>query len=110
LHRYIKGSGGAADAIAWVVAPENRSFFVPNPKLMEIAREGKVEIIDLENVVGRCRLPLPTLKAPGTKRSKLECDDLHLNFAFNFNLRRYNVDGQVTQSMLERLFNTMLVG
>ena len=46
----VKGSGGAADAIAWVCQPENRSFFVPNPKLMEIAREA-----------GRCRLTLCNL-------------------------------------------------
>jgi len=31
----------------------------------------------------------PTLKAPGTKRLKLEHDKLLSNFAFNFNLRRY---------------------
>jgi hypothetical protein len=49
----VKGSGGAADAIAWVCHPRNRSFFIPNPKLMEIAREAKVEIIDLENVDGQ---------------------------------------------------------
>ena len=32
----------------------------------------------------------PTLKLPGTKRLKLECDEPLSNFAFNFNLRRYN--------------------
>ena len=31
----------------------------------------------------------PTLKAPGTKRLKLEYDGLLSNFAFKFNLRRY---------------------
>ena len=31
----------------------------------------------------------PTLKAPGTKRSKLKYDEALLNFAFNFNMRRY---------------------
>ena len=31
----------------------------------------------------------PTLKAPGTKRLKLECDKPLSNFAFKFNLRRY---------------------
>jgi hypothetical protein len=31
-----------------------------------------------------------TMKAPGTKRLKLECDDLLSNFALNFNLRRYS--------------------
>ena len=29
------------------------------------------------------------MKAPRTKRLKLECDELLSNFAFNFNLRRY---------------------
>jgi hypothetical protein len=32
----------------------------------------------------------PTLKAPGTERLKLECEELLSNFGFNFNLRRYN--------------------
>jgi len=32
----------------------------------------------------------PTLKAPGTKRLKLKYDELLSNFAFDFNLRRYN--------------------
>ena len=31
----------------------------------------------------------PTLKAPGTKRLKLQCDVPHSNFAFEFNLRHY---------------------
>ena len=31
----------------------------------------------------------PTLKAPGSKRLKLEHEKLLSNFAFNFNLRRY---------------------
>jgi len=31
-----------------------------------------------------------TLTAPGTERLKLECDEPLSNFAFNFNLRRYN--------------------
>jgi len=30
-----------------------------------------------------------TLKAPGSERLKLKCDDLLSKFAFNFNLRRY---------------------
>jgi hypothetical protein len=29
------------------------------------------------------------LKAPGTKRLKLKCDEPLSNFAFKFNLRRY---------------------
>jgi len=32
----------------------------------------------------------PTLKAPGTKRLKLEYDVLLSNFAFRFNMRRYS--------------------
>jgi hypothetical protein len=32
----------------------------------------------------------PTLKAPGTKRLKLKCDEPLSNFVFNFNLRRYS--------------------
>jgi hypothetical protein len=32
----------------------------------------------------------PTLKAPGTKRLKLEYDGLLSDFAFKFNLRCYN--------------------
>ncbi len=32
----------------------------------------------------------PTLKAPGTKRLKLEYDEPLSNFAFKFNLRRYS--------------------
>ena len=31
----------------------------------------------------------PKLKPPGSKRLKLQCDDLLSNFAFKFNLRRY---------------------
>ena len=33
----------------------------------------------------------PTLKPPGTKRLKLEYDELLSNFAFKFNLRRYGL-------------------
>jgi len=36
----------------------------------------------------------PTLKAPGTERSKLKCDGLHSTFAFKFNLRRYTSAAQ----------------
>ena len=32
----------------------------------------------------------PTLKAPGTKRLKLKCDEPLSDFAFNFNMRRCN--------------------
>ena len=31
----------------------------------------------------------PVLKAPGTKRLKLKCDDALSSFGVNFNLRRY---------------------
>jgi len=33
----------------------------------------------------------PMLKPPGIKRLKLKCDEQLSNFAFNFNLRRYNL-------------------
>jgi hypothetical protein len=32
----------------------------------------------------------PTLKAPGTKRLKLKCDEPLSKFAFNFKSRRYS--------------------
>ena len=32
----------------------------------------------------------PKLKAPGSKRLKLQYDELHSSIAFKFNLRRYN--------------------
>jgi len=35
----------------------------------------------------------PTLKAPGTKRLKLNCDEQLSNSAFKFNLRRYTKVG-----------------
>ena len=35
----------------------------------------------------------PTLKAPRTKRLKLNCGEPLSNYAFNFNLRRYNLAG-----------------
>ena len=38
----------------------------------------------------------PTLKAPGTERLRLECDEPLSNFAFKFNLRRYRLE-QVRQ-------------
>jgi len=31
----------------------------------------------------------PTLKPPGTKHSRLKCDELLSSFGFKFNLRRY---------------------
>jgi len=45
------------------------------------ARPGKAVLVDPIN---------PTLKAPGTNRLKLKSDEPLTNFAFNFNLRRYN--------------------
>jgi len=36
----------------------------------------------------------PTLRAPGIKRLNLKCDKLRSTFAFKFNLRRYNEEGQ----------------
>jgi hypothetical protein len=46
------------------------------------------------HVVG-CRLTVskPVLKAPMPQRLKLQYDEVLSNFAFNFNLRRYNVAG-----------------
>jgi len=41
----------------------------------------------------------PKLKAPGPKRVKLQCDVLLSNFAFNVDLRRYNV-GTNNQELL----------
>jgi hypothetical protein len=35
----------------------------------------------------------PVLKAPGAERFKLKCDELLTNFAFKFNLRRFNAVG-----------------
>ena len=32
----------------------------------------------------------PKLKAPGTKRLKLQCDEALSNFSFTFNLHRYS--------------------
>ena len=37
----------------------------------------------------------PTLKVPGTKRSKLKCDKPLSNFAFKINLRRY-IEAELT--------------
>jgi len=39
----------------------------------------------------------PTLKAPGTKRLTLKCDESLSNFAFNFNLRRYSLAGGISR-------------
>jgi len=34
----------------------------------------------------------PTVKAPGSKRLKLKCDEPLSNFAFKFNMRPYNLE------------------
>ena len=49
----VEGTGGAADAIAWATSRENQQHFVPNPKLMEIAREGNVETVRLADADGK---------------------------------------------------------
>ena len=51
-------------------------------------------IFQSDIVVGWCRLVdpnKPTLKAPGSRRLKLEDEKKLSNFAFKFNLRRYTV-------------------
>jgi len=42
----------------------------------------------------------PTLIAPGSKRLKLDDDKLLSNFAFNFNLRRYNEGDEETLDLV----------
>lgn len=49
----VEGTGGTADAVAWATARENQRHFVPNPKLMEIAREGNVETVRLADADGK---------------------------------------------------------
>jgi hypothetical protein len=44
----------------------------------------------------------PTLKAPGTKRLKLCYATLLSSFAFNFDLRRYNLVATITSDGLLR--------
>jgi hypothetical protein len=44
----------------------------------------------------------PKLKAPRSKRLKLKYDDLLSNFAFKFNLRRYNKMEEVAACMVGR--------
>jgi hypothetical protein len=39
----------------------------------------------------------PTWKAPGYKRLKLNCIDLHSNFAYNFHLQRYSLASRQQQ-------------
>jgi len=59
---------------------------------------------------------IPTLKAPGTKRLKLKCDEPLSNFAFNINLRRCNkalasdeTEMDVERAGIEALFAEMAV-
>jgi len=52
----------------------------------------------------------PTLKAPGTERLKLKCDEPLLNFAFNFNLRRYDWVPAVRSAVLVKLREVGLQG
>jgi len=42
----------------------------------------------------------PQLKAPGTKRLNLKCDELLSSFAFEFNLRRYNQEPAEINALL----------
>jgi hypothetical protein len=55
----------------------------------------------------------PTLRAPGTKRSKLKYDILLSSFAFNLNLRRYSkANGQAWKaywSCHQRFFKLLCV-
>jgi hypothetical protein len=41
------------------------------------------------------------LKAPGTKRLKLNCDELFSSFAFNFNLSHYSAAQSAAQQSME---------
>ena len=43
----------------------------------------------------------PTLKAPGSERLKLKCDEPLSNFAFKFNLRRYIEGGRSFLAMFD---------
>jgi len=46
----------------------------------------------------------PTLKAPGYKHLKLEHENLLSNFAFNFNLRRYNEEDEEKEANKFQLY------
>jgi hypothetical protein len=46
------------------------------------------------------------LKAPGSKRLKLEHDKLLSNFAFNFNVRRYSEDSKKGKTTARRMIFT----
>jgi hypothetical protein len=48
----------------------------------------------------------PTVKAPGSERLKLKCDELLSNFAFNINLHHYEkekIGGAELQVWLDRV-------
>jgi hypothetical protein len=47
-----------------------------------------------------------TLKAPGSKRLKLEHEKLISNFAFDLNLRRYSTDKAFLEELLMRVLTT----
>ena len=81
LRRYIEGEG---------------YIKLPCEEFGDIDVTASVEITsvtdDLKNTIGRAVQvdPFkPTLKAPVTKRLKLQYDKLVSSVAFNFNLRRY---------------------
>ena len=50
----------------------------------------------------------PTLKAPGSKRLKLEDEKMLSNFAFKFHLRRYTWDGLGATRLAFDKFGSML--
>jgi len=50
----------------------------------------------------------PTLKAPRTKRLKLQHDKLLSNFAFNFNLRRYSEAGDPLAEQVRQQLETLV--
>ena len=68
----------------WPIRPQQEAEAQPQPASGDpvALRPGKAVQVD----------PIkPTLKAPGTKRLELNYDGPLSNFAFNFNLRRYNL-------------------
>jgi len=48
----------------------------------------------------------PTLKAPGSTRLNLKCDDPLSNFAFKFNLRRYSMVEQLVCATTHQFVGT----
>jgi hypothetical protein len=51
----------------------------------------------------------PRLKAPGIKRLKLKCDNLRLNYAFKFNLRRYTMGFPVLSAGVTTLMSAIVL-